>query len=130
LKTNKKRVVPSGDVDNFANSTIGFVNNKHESTIVPSTQRNKSNVPPLLLTFEIYNINVHNCMVISRASWNVMPLSVSKKINVDIKPSEIQIVHLDHTNVKIVGELKDVLITLYSNTKVYEVIDIIVAYIL
>ena len=37
--------------------------------------------PPFLLTFEIFNRNVHNCMVDSGASSNVMPLSVWNKLN-------------------------------------------------
>ena len=39
----------------------------------------KSKNPPFLLTFEIFNHNVHNCLVDSGASVNVMPLSVCKK---------------------------------------------------
>ena len=41
----------------------------------------KCKTPPFLLTFEIFNHNVHNYLVDSRASVNVMPLSVCKKIN-------------------------------------------------
>ena len=41
----------------------------------------KCKTPPFLLTFEIFNHNVHNCLVDSRASVNVMPLLVCKKIN-------------------------------------------------
>ena len=37
--------------------------------------------PPFLLTFEIFNRNVHNCMVDSGVSSNAMPLSVCKKLN-------------------------------------------------
>ena len=41
----------------------------------------KCKTPPFLLTFEIFNHNVHNCLVDSGASFNVMPLSVCKNIN-------------------------------------------------
>jgi hypothetical protein len=82
-------------------------------------------VPPFLLTFEIFNRNVHNCMDDFGASSNVMPLSVCHKINDEVKPSELKIIHLDQTNVKIIGELKNVLIRLSSNPKVHHVINII-----
>lgn len=36
---------------------------------------------PFLLIFKIFNYIVHNCLVNSNASTNVMPLSVAKKIN-------------------------------------------------
>jgi hypothetical protein len=41
-----------------------------------STLSTRINVPPFLLTFEIFNRNVHNCMVDSGESSNVMPWSV------------------------------------------------------
>jgi len=34
--------------------------------------------PPFFLSFEIFNCNVHNCLVDSGASANVMPLSLAK----------------------------------------------------
>ena len=43
--------------------------------------KSKSQTFPFLLSFEIFNHNVHNFLVDSRASPNVMPLSVCKKIN-------------------------------------------------
>ena len=72
----------------------------------------KSTTPPFLLTFEIYNRNVHNCMVGSRASSNVIPLSVCRKLNAKYTPCETQITQLDSSNVRVLGEIKDVLIRL------------------
>ena len=43
--------------------------------------KSKTKNPPFLLTFEIFNHNMHNCLVDSGASVNVMPISVCKKIN-------------------------------------------------
>jgi hypothetical protein len=60
------------------------------------------------------------------ASSNVMPLSMCYKINVEVKPSDLNIIQLDRTNVKAIGELKIFLIRLSSNSKVHQVIDIIV----
>ena len=82
--------------------------------------------PPFLLTFEIFNRNVHNCMVDSGASSNVMPWSVCQKINAKVEPSSLKIIQLDRTDVKVMGELKNVLIRLSSNPKVHQFIDIIV----
>ena len=41
----------------------------------------KYRTPSFLLTFDIFNYNVHNCLVDSGASVNVMPLSFCKQIN-------------------------------------------------
>jgi ribonuclease HI len=90
-----------------------------------TTLSTRKNVPPFLLTFEIFNTNVHNCMVDSGASSNVMPWSVCQKINAEVEPSSLKIIQLDRTDVKVIGELKNVLIRLSSNPKVHQVIDII-----
>jgi hypothetical protein len=68
-------------------------------------------------------------MVDYEASSNVMPVSVCQKINAEVKPYDLKIIHLDKTNVKVVGELKNLLIRLSSNPKFHQVIDIIVVYI-
>ena len=51
--------------------------------------------PPFLLSFEIFNHNVHNCLADLGASINVMPISVCKKINGQPKPSMWRVVQLD-----------------------------------
>jgi hypothetical protein len=65
-------------------------------------------------------------MVDLGASSNVMPWSVCQKINAEVELSTLKIVQLDRTNVKVIDELKNVLIRLSSNPKVHQVIDIIV----
>ena len=41
----------------------------------------KARTPPFLLNLEMLNHKVHNCLVDSGSSVNVMPLAVCKKIN-------------------------------------------------
>ena len=73
--------------------------------------------PPFLLNLEILNHNVHNCLVDSGSSINVIPLVVCKKINGQPKPTEWQVTQLDKTNVKVVEEMEDVLIRLSANKR-------------
>ena len=87
----------------------------------------KCKTPPFLLSFEIFNHNMHNFLIDSRESINVMPLSVCRRINGQPKPSTWNVTQLDRTNVKVVGEMEDVLIRLSSNEKVCQFIDIVVA---
>ena len=91
--------------------------NQAEEEVVEASVGGKSKfkTPPFLLTFEIFNYNVHNYLVDSGASINVMPLSVYKRINGQPKPSTIQ---LDRTNVKVVREMECVPIRLSANEKV------------
>jgi hypothetical protein len=115
----------NNNVHNVSNSDKVVEENASKKPQV-TTSNTRKNVPPFLLTFEIFNKNVHNCMVDSGASSNVMPWSVCQKINAEVEPSSLKIIQLDRTNVKVMGELKNVLIRLSSNPKVHQFIDIIV----
>lgn len=64
-------------------------NKKEDKAMLKSTinaasigTHSKSQTPPFLLTFEIFNFNVHNCLVDTGASSNAMPYFVCQKINV------------------------------------------------
>ena len=56
-----------------------------------------------------------------------MKLAVCKKINGQPKPTDWQVTQLDKINVKVVGEMEDVLIRLSTNKKICQYIDIVVA---
>jgi hypothetical protein len=57
--------------------------------------RSRSHTPSFLLTFKIFNKNVHNCLVDSGASLNIISYSVCLQINAKPQKSSIQIVQLD-----------------------------------
>ena len=78
-------------------------------------RKSRSQTPLFLLTFDIFNKNVHNCLVDSGASSNVMPYSVCKELNAQPKIFKTKIIQLDQSHVKVMGELKDVMIKLSSN---------------
>jgi hypothetical protein len=117
-----KRDLAIKSVTNVDKLVSGVAIKKQQTSVVNT----HINVPPFLLTFEIFNRNVHNCMVDSGASSNVMPWSICQKINAEVQPSSLKIIQLDRTSVKVIGELKNALIRLSYNPKVHKVIDIIV----
>jgi hypothetical protein len=59
-----------------------------------------------------------------------MPLSIWKKLNVVPLKSDKHVIQLDRTQVKVMGELKDVMIRMETHLKFVQVIDIIVVDIL
>lgn len=89
--------------------------------------RSRSHTPSFLLTYEIFNKNVHNCLVDSGASSNILPKSICAKLNVQPKKSVVRIVQLDRSQFEVIDELNQVTIRLSSNPKVCQVIDILVA---
>jgi hypothetical protein len=93
-------------------------------------RKSRSQTLPFLLTFEIFNQNVHSCLVDSGASSNVILYSVCKKLNAKPQMRKTKIIQLDRSQVKVFEELRDVLIRLSSNSKEHQTINIIVVYIL
>ena len=67
-----------------------------------------------------------NCLVDFVASSNAIPYSVCKMIKGEPQICRTKIIQLDISNAKVMGELKDVLIHLTSNSKVHQMIHIIV----
>ena len=82
--------------------------------------------PPFLITFEIFNMNVYNFLVDSGASSTVMPYAVAKRLHSMPEKTGTRIMQLDITNVKVIGELKDVLIWMGTKPQYTQVIDIVV----
>eukprot|EP00253_Pinus_taeda_P010678 PITA_10678 len=89
--------------------------------------RSRSHTPPFLLTYEIFNKNVHNCLVDSGASSNILPKSICTKLNVQLQKFAMCIAQLDRSQVKVIVELNQVTIRLSSNPKVCQVIAILIS---
>ena len=66
-------------------------------------------------------------MVDSGASSNAIPLSVCQRLNAIYTLCETEITQLDHSNVKVLGETKDVIMRLASNPSIYQIIGIVIA---
>lgn len=79
-----------------------------------------------MVTFEIFNFNVHNCLVDSGALVKIIPLSVTNKINVEWDKKNSQMILLDKTHVHATGELRYVIIRLPSYGRVHQCINIVI----
>jgi len=88
--------------------------------------RSNSHTPHFLLTYKIYNRNLHNCLINSGASSNIMPASVCSKLNIEPQKSAIHIVQLDRTKVQVLGEINSVTIRLSADPRVVQRIDILI----
>ena len=89
-------------------------------------RKSKSMTPLYLITFEIFNINVHNFLVDSGASSTVMPYAVAKRLHAIPEKIGTRIMQLDRTNVKVTRELKYVLIRMVAKPQYTQFIDVVV----
>jgi hypothetical protein len=126
LQALKSVETPITSTDQGENPSLTDLRNKPTVNAFSEDKKGNPFVPPFLLTFEVFNRNLHNCLVDSGASSNVMPLSICKKLNAIPLKSDKHVIQLDRTQVKVMGELKDVMIRMATHPKFVQVIDIIV----
>lgn len=108
-------------------ATLSKMNRKPQDVSAAMIGRkSKSMTPPFLITFEILNMNVHNCLVDSGALSTMMPYVVAKRLHAIPEKTGTRIMQLDMTNVKVIRELKDVLIRMAAKPQYTQVIDIVV----
>jgi hypothetical protein len=67
---------------NMGRPPTNMINKIDPNDIALIGGRSKSHTPPFLLTYEIFNKNVHNCLIDSGASTNILPRSICAKLNV------------------------------------------------
>lgn len=97
------------------------------SDLVLISDRSISHIHPFLLIDEIFNKNVHNCLVDSEASSNIMPRAMCTKLNITPRKYAVHIVQLDRTKVKVLGEIASISIRISNNPEVSQIIDILMA---
>ena len=125
LQSLKSVETPITSTNQGENPSPTDIRNKPTINACSEDKKGNSFVPPFLLTFEVFNKNLHNCLVNLGASSNVISLSVCKKLNAITLKSDKHVIQLDITQVKVMGELKDVMIRMATCLKFVQVIGII-----
>ena len=93
-----KKIVKTSSVANTSSMENKEKTIKEENRLNPRSdgaligRKSRSQTPPFLLTLEIFNRNVHNCLVDSGDSLNVIPYSVCKKLNAQPKIFKTKII--------------------------------------
>ena len=84
-------------------------------------------VPPFYISLSIHDKILHNAMLDSGASHNLMPKSVMEKMNLDITRPYKYLFLFDSTQVKCLGLIKDLCVTLVQYPAKSILMDIVVA---
>jgi hypothetical protein len=96
VKTTKQvktsSVANTSSMENKENTTKEEKRSNPRAYGVLIGRKSRSQTPPFILTFKIFNRNVHNCLVDLGASSNVMPYLVCKKFNAQPKICKIKII--------------------------------------
>jgi hypothetical protein len=70
--------------------------------------------PPFYISLNIYNNILHNCLMDSGASDNVMPKVVMYELGLDITKPYLDLYSFESRKVKCLGVIKDMFVTLYQ----------------
>ena len=93
------------------------VNGKHE----------QSGVPPFNISLTIHDQILHNAMLDSGAFHNLMPKAIMETLGLDITRTYKDIFSFDSSEVKCLGLIKDLCVTLVQHPGKSIVMDIVVA---
>lgn len=84
-------------------------------------------MPPFYITVTIHDKLLHNCMLDSGASHNIMPKSVMEELGLEITKQYQDLYSFDSRSVQCIGLIKDLVVTLTKLPMKSMVMDIVVA---
>lgn len=107
-----------------------IVNLQEEKPVVtfgPHVEEVDSSIPPFYISVLLHDFILHNCMLDSGASHNLMPLSMMKELNLKITKPYRDLYSFDSKMVKCVGLIKDMVVSLAQIPARIIMMDVVVA---
>ena len=114
-----------------ANSTFDSINLEEErhaiymGNLVQS--QNEDNPPPFYLSLNIHDNLLHNCLLHSRASHNLIPKKVMEELGLQVTKEYHDLYTFDSKRVQCMGVIKDLVVSLTQLPMKSVAMDIVVA---
>jgi hypothetical protein len=83
--------------------------------------------PPFYISLNIHDKTLHNCLLDSGASHNLMPKAIMDELGLEITKAYHDLFSFDSQKVKCLGMIKDLAVTLTQATMKTMVMDVVVA---
>ena len=96
-------------------------------TFAPHVEEVDSSVPPFYISLLLHDFLLHNCMLDSGASYNLMPLYVMEELNLQIIKPYRYLYSFDSKRVKCIGLNKDMVVYLAQIPMKNIMMDLVVA---
>jgi hypothetical protein len=106
---------------------LNLEDDKPKITFGPHFEEAKDTVAPFHITLNVYDQLLHNCMLDSRASHNVMPKIIIDKLGLQITRPYKYLYSFDSRKVKCMGMIKDLVVTLAQVPVKSIVMDVVIA---
>ena len=106
---------------------INLEDDRPNITFGPHFEGSKDNIAPFYITLNIYDQLLHNCMLDSGASHNVMPKIIMEKLGLQITRPYGYLYSFDSRRVKCMGIIKDLVVTLAQVPVKSILMDVVIA---
>jgi len=109
-----------------------FINLQDEKPAVvlgPMVEDRDDSSPPFYTSLNIHDKVLHNCLMDSGASHNLMPKTVMEELGLEVARAYHDLYSFDSRRVQCLGVIKDLVVTLFQFPMKSVVMDIVVAYV-
>ena len=115
--------VPSDTVNLQEENPNNFIG----SALAEKTESDASAAPPFYITLTIHDQMIHNCLLDSGASHNLMPKAVMEALGLSITKTYHDLYAFDSRAVKCLGVIKDMVFNLTQLPMKSVIMDVVVA---
>jgi hypothetical protein len=93
--------------------SINLQNGKPTVILGPLMEDRDDSSPPFYNSLNIHDKVLHNCLMDSRASHNLMPKSIMDELGLEVTKTYHDLYYFDSRKVKCIGVIKDMVVTLF-----------------
>jgi ribonuclease HI len=125
----KKDILKTLDPQSVSHSAdiLNIYDDKPTITLGQMVEDRDESCPPFYISLNIHEKTLHNCLLDSGASHNLMPKAVMDELGLEITKSYHDLFSFDSRKVKCLGMIKDLAVTLTQASMKTMVMDIVVA---
>jgi hypothetical protein len=125
----KKDILKTLDPQSVSHSVdiLNIYDDKPTITLGQMVEDRDESCPPFYISLNIHEKTLHNCLLDSGASHNLMPKVVMDELGLEITKSYHDLFSFDSRKVKCLGMIKDLAVTLTQASMKTMVMDIVVA---
>ena len=97
------------------------------SALVDKTKNDSNSSPPFYITLTVHDQMIHNCLLDSGASHNLMPKAIMEALGLSITKPYHDLYAFDFGAVKFLGVIKDLVVNLTQLPMKSVIMDVVVA---
>ena len=115
------------EITQTSTDSVNLQDDKPAIVLSPMIEPADNNSPSLYISLTIHDKILHNCLLDTRASHNLMPKAIMEELGLDITRPYHDLFSFDSRKVKCLGLIKDLAITLTQLPMKSMMMDIVVA---